>query len=88
MNIPGELVSDLEALRDRLVDATGRWSRHRIDDRTISLSFQSVDRPGDLPLPYGNVLFTEMTSRGPRLYSFRGDPDERVIIAFDKAAPL
>jgi hypothetical protein len=84
--IPGELLSEAQPWRDSAISATGRWGVvTQNGDRRVQLEFLKVDDPEWHRLPHGAQLFPETTRGRNRLLHYRGDPDDRVTIVFERA---
>jgi hypothetical protein len=84
-DLPGELVVEENSRRDRYLSGAGKWFREdQYDDQRIALVLEAIDQPHKVRLPYQAVMWATATSGRPRLYYYRGDPDQRIIVWFDK----
>jgi hypothetical protein len=85
VDVPGDLLGEGREWQDRFVDGAGNWFRDEaFGDQRIGLKFQTVAQPYNFKLPFQAVLWASTTRQGPRLYYYRGDPDERVMVVFEK----
>lgn len=83
VDAPGELVYTDSPARDKPLSGTGKWAMDEtLGDHRISLSFLTVSGENNVRLPFHVDLLTSGTTMNPQLYFYRGDPDDRMIIAF------
>ena len=75
---------------DQLYSGAGTWSlswKNSSREVRVSLIFRSVDGINVRHLPYGAELFIQGSKRDPRLFYFKGDPDENQRIVFRREPP-
>lgn len=79
-----------EVKPDQRLNGSGTWSLTRSDggrEERVRLTFTSVEGSTGRNLPYGAELFIQGPSKDPRLYYFKGDPDENQRIVFHREPP-
>lgn len=87
LDVPGDLLLQGREWEGQPISGSGTWSPDRtFGDQRIALSFQALSRPDVIRLPFRAALWASRTKYGPQLYYYRGDPDERFTIAFEKVA--
>jgi len=67
------------------LSGSGTWSLTRNDggrEERVRLTFTSVEGSKGRNLPYGAELFIQGSSKKPRLFYFKGDPDEGQRVVF------
>lgn len=72
------------------LSGSGTWSLARNDggrEERVRLTFTSVDGSNGRNLPYGVELFIQGSSKKPRLFYFKGDPDEAQRVVFRREPP-
>ena len=76
--------------QDQKIVGSGTWTLARSDggrEERVRLTFISVEGSNGRNLPYGAELFIQGSSRAPRLYYFKGDPDENQRVVFQREPP-
>jgi hypothetical protein len=69
----------------QVLSGDGTWSLTRNDggrEERVRLTFTSVEGSTGRNLPYGAELFIQGSSKEPRLFYFKGDPDEAQRVVF------
>jgi hypothetical protein len=79
------VASDLLDFRaPELVSGRGTW-RYEKADAWVQLVFEAIESPRFATrLPYGSQLYVALPGAGPKLFYFRGDPDEGDRVTFEK----
>ena len=75
---------------DQLYSGSGTWSLTWNDSSQevrVFLIFRSVEGINVRHLPYGAELFIQGSKNDPRLYYFKGDPDENQRVIFRREPP-
>ena len=75
---------------DQVLAGSGTWALSRTDggrDERVRLTFTSVEGSDFRNLPYGAELFIQGSNKDPRLYYFKGDPDENQRVIFRREPP-
>jgi hypothetical protein len=74
----------------QVLSGSGTWSLTRNDggrEERVRLTFTNVEGSNGRNLPYGAELFIQGSSKAPRLYYFKGDPDENQRVVFQREPP-
>lgn len=72
---------------DHGITGSGTWSltgNNGGREERIRLTFTSVEGSNGRNLPYGAELFIQKSNKSPRLFYFKGDPDENQRIVFQR----
>jgi hypothetical protein len=75
---------------DQALAGSGTWALTRTDggrEERVRLTFTSVEGSNGRNLPYGAELFIRGSNKDPRLYYFKGDPDENQRVTFRREPP-